>query len=324
MSFSAETTAEQVADTFAREIAGKNVLITGTSIGGLGFETARVIAKYANLLVITGYNHERLQQSEDAIKKEFPTANIRKLTLDLSSLAAVRVSAAEVNAYPEQLHVLINNAVAPFVSLEVNADGLEYQMATGHLGPFLFTNLLAPKLIVTRTSTYTPRVVFVSSLGHAMGPGVHLDTFAKLLPGKYTKVMEPYVETKSANIMNAIELSRRAQGKLLALSLHPGAIETTATQRPASKAMLTEVGMYTPDGERNRDAPIPWKTMEQGAATTVVAAFDPSLSGQCPPHFLMCLNYVANELIAPHTSDPESVKKVWILTEEAVGQSFEF
>jgi hypothetical protein len=47
----------------------------------------------------------RLQLAEDAIKKEFPAAHIRKLTLDLSSLAAVRTAAAEVNAYPEPLHV---------------------------------------------------------------------------------------------------------------------------------------------------------------------------------------------------------------------------
>ncbi|KAJ7620289.1 hypothetical protein FB45DRAFT_754588, partial [Roridomyces roridus] len=221
MSFSAETTAQQVSDAFAQEIAGKNgslklvefflhpadveaVLITGTSIGGIGFETARVMAKYANLVIISGYNHERLQLSEDAIKKEFPTANIRKLTLDLSSLAAVRASAAEVNAYPEPLHVLINNAIAPVVALHETVDGFESQMAIGHIGPFLFTNLIAPKLIAARTATYTPRVVFVSSLGHVFGTGVHLDTFGKLLPGKYKNIMEPYVETKSANIMNAI------------------------------------------------------------------------------------------------------------------------
>jgi NAD(P)-dependent dehydrogenase (short-subunit alcohol dehydrogenase family) len=106
------------------------VLVTGTSPNGIGFETARVIAKHANLVIITGYNLERygiyfsitrapnprninaepavctrLKLSEDAIKREVPTANIRPLVLDLSSLAAVRTTAAEINAYPEVLHV---------------------------------------------------------------------------------------------------------------------------------------------------------------------------------------------------------------------------
>jgi NAD(P)-dependent dehydrogenase (short-subunit alcohol dehydrogenase family) len=99
------------------------VLITGTSIKGLGFETARAIAKHANLVIITGYNAERyaayfiaffisftqsrLKLSEDAIKKEIPSANIRPLVLDLSSMAAIRAAAAEVNAYPEPLHVCL-------------------------------------------------------------------------------------------------------------------------------------------------------------------------------------------------------------------------
>jgi hypothetical protein len=47
----------------------------------------------------------RLKLSEEAIKKDVPTANIRRLTLDLSSLAAVRKAAAEVNSYTEPIHV---------------------------------------------------------------------------------------------------------------------------------------------------------------------------------------------------------------------------
>jgi NAD(P)-dependent dehydrogenase (short-subunit alcohol dehydrogenase family) len=36
-------------------------LITGTSINGIGFETARVIAKHAKIVVITGYSEERFE-----------------------------------------------------------------------------------------------------------------------------------------------------------------------------------------------------------------------------------------------------------------------
>ncbi|KAJ6469172.1 hypothetical protein C8R47DRAFT_798569 [Mycena vitilis] len=123
--FSFSTTAEEVATVFADRIAGKNgataltplsdirffihctVLITGTSLGSLGFETARVIAKHASLIIITGYSAERLRLSEEALKIEVPSANIRCLQLDLSSLAAVRAAAEELNAYPEPLHVCL-------------------------------------------------------------------------------------------------------------------------------------------------------------------------------------------------------------------------
>jgi hypothetical protein len=50
----------------------------------------------------------RLKLSEDAIKKDVPTANIRRLTVDLSLLADVRKAAAEVNAYSEPIHVLFD------------------------------------------------------------------------------------------------------------------------------------------------------------------------------------------------------------------------
>ncbi|KAF8186114.1 hypothetical protein K438DRAFT_1973483 [Mycena galopus ATCC 62051] len=173
------TTAEEVATAFSDEIQGQNVLITGTSLNGLGFETTRVIAKYANFVLKTGCNKERLKfpfwfnlrkpaddrirLSEDAIKKDIPTANIHRLTLDLSCFASIRRAAQVINYIPEPLHMrssvysfrapkilpqaLINNAAASFVDFKITEDGPETQLATDHVGPFLFTKLLAPKLI---------------------------------------------------------------------------------------------------------------------------------------------------------------------------------
>jgi NAD(P)-dependent dehydrogenase (short-subunit alcohol dehydrogenase family) len=119
----------------------RTVLITGTSISGIGVETARTIAKHANLVIITGYSDERfgsllavqrllfyfifprLELSEEAIKKDVPSANIRRLTLDLSGLAAVRKAAVEVNTYKESLHVRENNCPLPSKSLANNTTG---------------------------------------------------------------------------------------------------------------------------------------------------------------------------------------------------------
>ncbi|KAJ7624835.1 NAD-P-binding protein [Roridomyces roridus] len=323
MSFSIETTAEQVADVFASEIAGKNVLVTGTSLNGLGFETVRVLAKYANLVVITGYNKERLQLTEDAIKKELPNANIRQLTLDLSSLAAVRAAAAEVNAYPEPLHVLINNAAGAIAPFSVTVDGFEKQMATGFLGPFLFTNLIAPKLLASRTSGFTPRVVFLSSCLHADGNGVDFETFAQPSPEKYKTIFEPYYETKSAAILAAIEFSKRTEGRIVAYSVHPGVINTNINQKEESRAYFQEAGIVDEHGKPNLELEgITWKTMGQGAATTVRAAFDPSLLAQPGAYLADC--QVANDQVAAHSSDPENAKKLWDVTEKILGQVFRF
>ncbi|KAJ7467429.1 hypothetical protein B0H11DRAFT_2239431 [Mycena galericulata] len=319
-SFSFTTTAQEVATAFQDEIKGKNVLITGTSLNGIGFETALAIAKYANLLVITGYNTERLKLSEDAIKKQVPTANIHRLVLDLSSLAAVRKAAAVVNANPEPLHVLIHNAAAVIGPFKLTVDNLENQFATDHVGPFLFTKLLTPKLLASATSTYTPRVVFVASAVHAFGQGVNFDVLAKPDPSKF-QISDAYFQAKSANILTAIELSKRSKGAINAYSLHPGIIFTNLTQKEESVENLKALGMLRPDGLPNTEK-FEWKTIPQGAATTVAAAFDPRLNNK--PGAYLDNSTVATETVAPHTSDPVNAEKLWTITEKIIGETFTF
>ncbi|KAK7048927.1 hypothetical protein R3P38DRAFT_2872082 [Favolaschia claudopus] len=218
--FTASTTAEQVVDALAEQIHGRNVLITGTSLNGIGFETARTIAKYANLVIITGYHSERLKLSEETIRNDVPGANVRPLILDLSSLAAVRKAAEEVNAYPEPIHVLIHNAAHGGGPFQTTVDGFEIQMATAHIGPFLLTKLIAPKLLA---SDDIARVVVVSSIAHSAGTGVNLEAVMKPKPEKYLN-RSAYEEAKSANVLFAAELSRRSGGTIKAYSLHPGGI----------------------------------------------------------------------------------------------------
>jgi len=319
--FTFDTTAEEVAAVFANEIKGKNVLITGTSINGIGFEAARVIAKYANLVIITGYNAERLKLSEEALKKELPSANIRRLTLDLSSIDAVRKAAAEANAYPEPIHVLINNAVGAVVpTFKLTVDKLENQFATSHVGHFLFTNLIVPKIFAARTATYTPRVVFVSSAAHAFGNGVNFAELENPDPANYNHV-GTYGQTKSANILTAIEFSRRLQGKIIANSLHPGVIFTNGFQKEESIPTWQAQGVLDADGKPIKEA-VKWKTIPQGAATTIAAAFDTRFNDK-PGAYLVDSND-ATASIAPHSSDPAVAQKLWTVTEKIVGQSFNF
>ncbi|KAJ7460301.1 hypothetical protein FB451DRAFT_1371758 [Mycena latifolia] len=319
-SFSFATTADEVAVAFSEKLKGKNVLITGTSLNGIGFETARVIAKHANLVIITGYNAERLKLSEAAIKQDVPEANIRRLTLDLSSLAAVRTAAEEVNSYPESLHVLIHNAAAAIGPFKLTADNLETQMATDHVGPFLLTKLLAPKLLAAATASYTPRVIFVSSGAHAFGKGVDFDTVEHPSAESYTAT-DACFQAKSANILTALELSRRSQGKLNAYSLHPGVIFTNISQKEESIPEMQALGILGPDGLPNTEK-FEWKTIPQGAATTVAAAFDPRLNDK--PGAYLDNSTVANEVVASHSSDPANASRLWELTEKIIGETFTF
>ncbi|KAF7299494.1 Short-chain dehydrogenase/reductase family protein [Mycena indigotica] len=317
--FSFETTADEVATAFSSEIKGKNVLITGTSLNGIGFEAALAISKYANLVIITGYNDERLKLSEDAIKKEVPGANVRRLVLDLSSLAAVRQAAVEINAYTESLHVVVHNAAAPIARYKRTVDGLENQIAVAHVGPFLLTKLILPKVLASTSETYTPRVVFVASSAHKYGQGVNLELLKTPDESKHHPGYA-YLQAKSANILTAIELARRANGKLLAFSLHPGIIDTNFNQKDDAIPVLQSLKLLDANGKPNT-VDFKWKTIPQGAATTVAAAFDPRITADSGAY--LDDSKIATQTVSPHSTDPANAERLWTATEEVIGEKFE-
>ncbi|KAF7365712.1 Short-chain dehydrogenase/reductase family protein [Mycena venus] len=315
--FGASTTAEEVAAAFCNEIQGKNVLITGTSLNSLGFETARAIARFANLVIITGYNAERLRLSEAAIKLELPTANIRCLDLDLSSLAAVRKAAEEVNAYPEPIHVLIHNAAATIGPFKLTVDNLESQIATDSIGPFLFTKLILPKIYAAKTATYTPRVVALTSIFHEYAQGIDFADIRRPNPEKY-QPFQAYNQAKSANVLVMAELSRRAGDAIHAYSVSPGVALTNIQLKPESIDIFIASGIITPDGKPNTDN-FTWKTIPQSAATTLVAAFDPRLDDKSGAYLDDC--NVA-EIAGPNILDAELPRKLWSTMEKIIGESF--
>ncbi|KAJ7854640.1 hypothetical protein B0H13DRAFT_2080935 [Mycena leptocephala] len=322
--FSFNTTAEEVAAAFSEEIRGKNVLITGTSMNGIGFETARVMAKYANLVIITGYNAVRLKLSEEAIKKENPEANIRPLILDLGSLAAVRTTAVEVNSYAEPLHVLINNAAAAVRSSKLTEDGLEAQMATDHFGPFLFTKLLMPKLLAAATPSYTPRVVNVSSMGHRLGNGVDFELLERPTATIELNAMRVYVQAKSPTSSWRSSSRSAERGRCLRTASTPGVImDTNITQNDSEEltVMMKESGLLNrADIPKQKD--LRKKTIAQGAATTVTAAFDPRLNDYSGA--FLNDSAVANNTVSPESYDAENAARLWMLTEKIIGEEFTF
>jgi len=316
--FGFHTTAEEVVDLYANEIKGKNVLVTGTSLNGLGAETALQIAKYANLVIITGYNAGRLQLTEDAIKKDVPHANIRKLNLDLSTMATTRKAAAEVLAYPEPLHVLINNAAAAIGEYKVTSDGFESQFATDHINPFIFTNLILPKIRASKTENFLPRIIYVSSSAHAFGGGIHWDDL-KFKDGAEYERWTGYSQCKTANILIAGEMARRLKGEVLLYSLHPGLIWTNIVDAIPSPDMIRQ-GMVDQDGRPMESEKWHWKTVPQGAATQVLAAFAPEIADQSGSYLDDC--QIHNDRLEPYAADPANATRLWKLTEKLIGEEF--
>ncbi|KAJ7051474.1 hypothetical protein C8F01DRAFT_640657 [Mycena amicta] len=327
--FGFSSTAQEVASALSDQIIGKNVLITGTSLGGIGFEAALAIAKYANLIVITGHNTERLKLSRDAITAELPSARVKSLQLDLSSLASVRKAAQELIEDAEPLHVLIHNAAATIGEFKLTEDGFESQLATNHIGPFLLTKLLLPQLLASTSTTtgcvWIPRIVHVSSIAHGFGreEDLHFNAAMMRNPKHETyEAFDAYCQTKAAAVLMAKEVTRRAAGKVHAFSLHPGVIFTNIMKKEESIATLQSRDILNGTGKPSTTSFPQWKTIEQGAATTVVAAFDPRIEDQSGGY--LSDGNLANKDIAQNCLDPMTGFSLWSATEEVLGENLSF
>ncbi|KAJ7059621.1 hypothetical protein C8F01DRAFT_1254533 [Mycena amicta] len=331
--FNVRTTAEEAAAALANEIKGKNVLITGTTINSLGFESARAIAQHAGLVVLAGYNTERLKLSEEAIKKEYPSANIRTLILDLASFTGVRKAASEVLAYKEPLHVIMHYALADVGPYKLSADHVELQFAVAHASPFLFTALVAPKLLSAQFESQPAKVVLVASAAHRRANSASVYTYEALTqpatagtltgpgasdPIPYTSI-DAYARVKAANVLFGKELTRRSGGSIEGFSLHPGVVNTTIPERPETLKTLQQFGIFTEEGHPNtKDHQ--WNTRGEGGATAVVAAFDPRLQGKGGTYLTACAPAEIHGIAVD--SDGVVGKALWEVSERLVGEKF--
>lgn len=162
-----QTTADALVKDLSSEIAGKVILTTGASPGGLGaFFNAYIAPAKPKLLILAGRSLAKIQETAEALSKDNPDVQTRSLELDLESLEKVREAAATVNSWYDvpRIDVLVNNAGIMACEYAKTVDGFERQFATSHVGPFLFTNLIMDKILTSKS----PRVVNVSSNGHRL------------------------------------------------------------------------------------------------------------------------------------------------------------
>jgi NAD(P)-dependent dehydrogenase (short-subunit alcohol dehydrogenase family) len=198
--------------------AGRTVLVTGTTVGGLGQFTALELARRGARVVLAGRTEQRLDETEAVILGEVSGAALEKVVVDLADLGSVRRAAAKA-AGLGPIDVLVNNAGVMGSPYHRTADGLEQQMATNHFGPFLLTGLLLPQLVASGAAT----VVTVSSQMHRVARKAPLDD-PRVQQGRYRR-WPVYGRSKLSNLLFTYELDRRARRAELpvkALAAHPG------------------------------------------------------------------------------------------------------
>ncbi|KAL8286366.1 hypothetical protein RQP46_004383 [Phenoliferia psychrophenolica] len=266
------------ADDFATKlhpsIEGKVVLLTGPSLGGIGFEAARVIAKHgASLVILAGRSQVKLDEAYAAIQADAPSAKLRTLLIDLCDLTSVRRAAETVMSYEERIDVLLNNAgfaTITYVPTPDTAGQTESIFTGNHLGPFLFTNLIRSKL------SPDARIVNVSSATHVPFP-LQFDDL-NFADGKSFNHWPAYGQSKTANVLFTISIGKKWPG-IEAFAVNPGAVPTNSLREIPFKEQVA-FGIKDSDGAWTCEAVGGPRTLGQGASGYIVAAFDPELKGK--------------------------------------------
>jgi NAD(P)-dependent dehydrogenase (short-subunit alcohol dehydrogenase family) len=321
--FGAISTAEDVLS--GANLKGKRILVTGVS-AGLGIETARSLAAHGAQVV---------GAARDLAKAETATAQVRSdaaanggsfelIELDLADLRSVRASADRQLAKGEPFDVVIANAGVMATPFGHTVDGFETQFGTNHLGHFVFVNRIAPLI------RDGGRLINLSSSGHRYG-NVDLED-----PNFERTPYEPFVaygRSKTANILFAVAFDKRHKGRgVRAAAVHPGGIHTELGRYmdpgriPALLAQINE--QLAAEGK----PPFQWKTIPQGAATSVwagVVASADEIGGRycenCHAGNIVPDNVAISPIsegVRAYALDPVNAEALWKKSEEMVGETF--
>ncbi len=307
--FGATSTAEEVLA--GMDLGGRRVLVTGVS-AGIGVETARALVARGAKVVGTVRNLEKAQAVTEQIRAQAASgAGLELVELDLASLASIRSCADLLLSAGEPLDGIIANAGLMAGPKAETADGFEAQFGTNYLGHFVLINRIAGLL------NPGGRVVMVSSAGHRRAD-VDLED-ANFEQNPYNEYVA-YGRSKTATILFAVEFDRRHRSRgIRATALHPGAIQTETVQK-----IIEALGT----GKDAAVAAFDWKTVPQGAATSVWAGFV-ALADEVGARY--CEDcHVAEVIDDPsaktgvrsYALDPERAKALWAKGEEMAGEHF--
>ncbi|MEI4272594.1 SDR family NAD(P)-dependent oxidoreductase [Klenkia sp. LSe6-5] len=306
--FDATSTAADVVA--GHDLTGTRAVVTGGA-SGIGTETVRALASAGAEVTIAVRDPEQGARAAQDVVGTTGNTTLRVAHLDLLDLDSV---AAFVADWDGPLHLLVNNAgVMALPQLTLTDRGWETQFATNHLGHFALTTGLHRALAAAEGA----RIVSVSSTGHLASP-VHFDDLH--FAHREYDPWQAYGQSKTANVLLAVEATRRwAEDGVVANALMPGGIMTNL-QRHVSQDVI--------DGwERaQREGRATFKTPEQGAATTLVAAVAPEFATgghyleDCQEARTVGDDERTRDGVRAWALDPGNAERLWAVSEEHLDQ----
>jgi len=307
------------------DLRGKRILVTGVS-AGIGIETARSLAAHGAHVVGAARDLAKAQTATAPLRKD-ASANgggFELAELDLASLTSVRSCADQLLAKGEPFDLIIANAGVMATPFGKTTDGFETQFGTNHLGHFVLVNRIAGLI---RTGG---RLINLSSSGHRFS-NVDLED-----PNFEHTPYEPFLaygRSKSANILFAVAFDKRHRNHgVRAAAVHPGAIHTELGRYADTGRIEAMIEQMNQQLAAEGKPPFQWKTIPQGAATSVwagVVAVADEVGGR------YCENCHVGNIVADHVTisavsegvrgyalDPTMAEALWNKSEQLVGESF--
>ena len=306
-------------------LRGKRILVTGAS-AGLGVETARALAAHGAQVVGAARDLNKAEAATAQVRKDAENngGSLELVELDLANLKSIRACADKLLAKGEPLDVIIANAGVMATPFGHTADGFETQFGTNHLGHFVLVNRIA--------SLIRPggRLINLSSSGHRFS-NVDLDD-----PNFARTSYEPFIaygRSKTANILFAVAFDKRHRDRgVRAAAVHPGGIQTELGRHMDPNQLEEMVEQINQQLAAEGKPPFQWKTIPQGAATSVWAAVVASgdeiggrycenchVGSVVPDDFTIG---VMSEGVRGYALDAKRAEALWKKSEELVGESF--
>jgi NAD(P)-dependent dehydrogenase (short-subunit alcohol dehydrogenase family) len=321
--FGATSTTDEVLS--GSNLRGKRILVTGVS-AGIGVETARTLAAHGANVIGTARDLAKGETATAQIRKDAATngGSFELIKLDLASLASVRNCADQLLRKREALDVIIANAGVMATPFSYTTDKFEMQFGTNHLGHFVLINRIAP--LIRRGG----RLINLSSAGHRFS-NVDLDD-----PNFQRTPYDPFVaygRSKTANILFAVAFDQRhREGGVRAAAVHPGVIQTELARHMDPSRIGNMIQQMNDQLVAEGKGPFAWKTVPQGAATSVwagVVAPAEQIGGR------YCENCHVGEIVADavtisgvsegvrgYALDLQGAEALWKKSEEMVGETF--
>ena len=261
--FNASSTAQDVVA--GLDLGPLRAIVTGAS-SGIGIETARALAGAGAEVTLAVRNLDAGTTAAENITRSTGNEHISVASLDLADRTSI---AQFLESWHGPLHLLINNAGIIPSTLLRTAEGWELQFATNYLGHFALSLGLHNALAEGARARGDVRIVSLTSGGHMRSPIVFDDI---QFERRDYDPQAAYAQSKTADSLFAVEATRRWGGDgIVTNAVNPGGV-ATGLQRDFTQKQKDYLA------EAEAAGVFVYKTAEQGAATTLVAAVGPEFA----------------------------------------------